>query len=1115
MPTNQYICVSGNPTHEELRIDFPSGIFNVPLQAELASINATFGFNQNPHRFELEYIPENFNDTVLPPIGSGVQFTVGPNFLVQGRITHADFNQSANGNVISISVEDIRIDLSDVYIDTFGVYGTTDTPTKNVVDIRYWYLKNFAETRVFGRNRIVKDLRLLDQHGASYKQIYDAIKYFEEQVGTINDIINKIPHPDIVESQLPFDPDGYRWQFRTQPLLDVLVRILGDVSFDFYWNMSEQKVNVINRKFSVNIDKDNIPIPNDPAAVTNIRYGNDRGERATTVVLYGAKMEGLIGSVGKLKSQSGAYGISSSGTGHDLYDLGITPFASKGGTIAVGTATFPDSSPLFVPGWRGAQVKYYGPDGSLRIDKPTDRELKAALKGIEYWTLEKNLDNRIDAATIDPGIGTTQNQAQIISQSGLGLIDNRGQPGRSWVLEWYNRIRNFAQNHFARTYILHKNTSLYDELDNIDILPAAWCNIENLVEGGTFEDDYKVQTKYRFLSVFWDHDNNKMRPWADFKLRFGFKNDIRYLVGPKWGPDGKGIPGQWEQWNEDQRNQYVPIEVKKWNRKEDIFDERFLQPKFDDEKGLMIRLPNTCWESYDEENDTKLLRKPILAFFSKGFVAKTQVDIITDPLALGSPYETISNVALPVQVDRRYGFGWPSPWASGTGISFELDIREDLAPWEFQPRGFNNSWELMQEEAKSSLASRVVNRDYVTFAEISKLGLPIIGFDNFADQSQTDNGYGIVSHGITNINVTKNQDWWQTKYSVKSHFPQFVKIKPVQDEIRENFDFVIRRLEDRIPGPNVAVFQPPVIFNPETPRETRLFQDTTRQSLSIPVTINQVLGRDEGNEYYVGKDDRGTTWPSMFRSGLVFSSDSQFFQQRKARATDGFLQVGMRAIYHFEEQEDGSFVHYFTGGFSLSAGRIIELTESPKLVEGVWRANIRTIEETVTDIEGNPVVIEPFEVFNVPFLNQSSVDTSLVSGDKLFMGGNGNDNQLQPDIDVAVDPNKDKLHLVNTSVPSTVDFAVVTTRPDTTTGLGGAIISSVSGDTITDGAVIGGKTFNVRFVGVENDQVAVGDPCITIQGRDPESESQTRVYCFIMKALFAPFSAAGPGSFLT
>jgi hypothetical protein len=1104
-----YITVSGRPAHEEQRVDFPSGVFGIPVRAHLSALNATFGFNTSPHKFELEYIPEDFNNEIIPPIGSGVEFTIGDNFYIRGKIIHADFQKSARGNIISVGIEDIRQDLRDIYIDTFGLFGTNDSPANNVIDVRYWYMKNFAE-RGFGRARVVKDLQLLDEHGASYRQIYDAVKYFENNLGTITNILSKLPTPEIIESQLPFDPDGYRWQFRSQPLLDALVKLLGDVSYDFYWNMQDQKINVINRKFAVDINRDNIPVADDTAEITTLRYGKDEAEEPTSVRILGSQMEGLIGT-GQNMIRSGAYGILAGSGG---YDLGIDPFK-----FTLKTVDIPNISPgpaawlpVFIPGWRGAQVKYFGPDGSERIDYPTDRELIAALKGIEYWAMEKNLDNRISSSTLQPSIGTTNAQQQFTSSAGLGFIDNRGQEGRSWVIEWYNRIRNFAQNHFARTYILHEDTSLHQELDKFEIIDAAWCNIENQKQGGIFEDNYKIDRAFRYLAPFWDHDNNKMRPFAVFAIGTRFKNGIKEIFTPKWGNDGKGVPAQFAEYNESQQYQYVPIEMRKWEQAEDAFQEEFLEFIVKREKGLMLRLPNVCWQFYDNDvKDSRLKNFPVLNAFGEAYRGRTQADIIGDPESYGFPFRYLTDIAIPVRTFRRYGYDWPSTWASGIGTSFELEIREDLAPWKYEPRGTKVSYILMGEEARSALSSRVAFRDIVTFAEIQKLGLPVISFDGFANQNLTNQGYGTISHGVTNLNITKSLDWWQTKYSIKTHFPQFIKVKPVKEVTEEDFRFVIKRLEDRIPLPPISKFVPPPIFEPETEDNRRSWVKSQRYTLTIPVTITRIIDREFGDEGYVGQDDNGNIWPAAFRTGLNLSKESFFFQNRKAKATDGFLQVGMKALYHYEDLEDGSFVHYFTGGVSLAAGRVIELLESPRLVEEVWRANIRTLPETVLDIEGNPVTIDPFGIYNVPFLNQQAVDTTLTNGDKMFMGGTGNDNTLVPESDIGSGEDKDKLYLINNNVPSNVNPAYVVIRPSQTTGLGGSVqtISSAGGQTISDGQTIDGVKYNVRFIVSEYDQIKIGDPCLAFQEREAGQSGEIRLYCFIIKPMFMPTNAFG------
>jgi hypothetical protein len=372
----------------------------------------------------------------------------------------------------------------------------------------------------------------------------------------------------------------------------------------------------------------------------------------------------------------------------------------------------------FEPGWRNAVIKYFGPEGSEREFRPTDRQLAAAIKGIEYFTREVSLDNRIDNTTIDPVIGDTKKQFSYTSDSGkLGVLQNRGQAGRSWIIEWYNRVRNFAQNHYSRTYVLKKTAALYDYIDEIETPEEAWCNIENQTDDGSFADNYKVSDRFKFLAPFWNSETNKLKAFC-------------VITGAKWGQDGNGVPGQFNDWNERGATQYVPIEVKKWNRSEDKFKEEFLEPLKNDEKGIMIRLPSLCWGSNSKhKSDAELAAIDTLEAMRTKFQGDTKFDF-ADPTELLEPFSSITGAAIPIRVKRRYGFKFPSIWASGDGVERVIDVREDLAPWNFEPRGVQQSWELMNNEARSALSAGVADRNFVTFAEATKKDLPIISFDS-------------------------------------------------------------------------------------------------------------------------------------------------------------------------------------------------------------------------------------------------------------------------------------------------------------------------------------------------------------------------------------------------
>lgn len=1119
-----FINVSGQPTFEKLKIDFPSGVFQTPVVAFLNSFNANFGFNTTPHTFELEYIPADtqedqaswlraFQADVLPPIGSGVAFFPAGDFFIKGRIKHADYNKSRGGNVLTIRVEDVRTDLDDFFIDTFGISGSNDSPPVGMIDIRYWFVQTRIKTitgndaeREAGRSRAFRDLRLLEENGASYRQIYEAVRFFEEQELTITGLLNSIPRPEIVESQLPFNPDAYRWKFKSQPFLQALSRILADVSYDFYWNMAEGRIDVINRRFPVDIDKNNIPVANDPAETISLRFGRDEGERATTFRIFGAEMEGIVGC-GDLRVESGAYGFALPSGGPNLeYDLGIQVCEVSTSPEASGTRVLE-----FEPGWRNATIKYFSPDGSVREFSPSDRQLAAAIKGIEYFTREVSLDNRIDKTTINPTTGVTERQFSFTSQDGkLGELVNRGQPGRSWIIEWYNRVRNFAQNHYSRSYVLKRSAALYDFIDEIETPEEAWSNLENQTDDGSFADNYKVSDRFKFLAPFWNHEANKLKGFC-------------VLENAKWGQDGNGVPGQFNDWNERGTTQYVPIEVRKWNRAEDKFKEEFLAPLKDDEKGIMIRLPNLCWGSNTKHQpDSTLAAVPTLDALRTKFQGDTKFDF-ADPTELLTPFASITGAAIPIRVKRRYGFKFPSIWASGDGVERVIDVREDLAPWNFEPRGVKQSWELMNDEARSALSAGVADRNFVTFAEATKKDLPIISFDSFANQAEAPQGFGLVTHGVTNLSVTKSiSDWWQTKYSLKSHFGQIVRARPVFDGPDEDFAFVIKRLEEdirrRVPP---DIFQPPQAFDPRTNDGREVFGDETLEKFQIPVTIAAVFDRGS-DEFYRGVDDRGITWPRALDSVFSLSPDSVAFQNRKASAVDGFLQVGMRAVYNYEELEDGTFVHFFTGGVALGDARVVRLTANSagdvvrtirSGTSDVFVANVETLQTTVTSPEGGTQIVTPFQFFNVPFVAQDAVDQSLPANQNIVLTSHGNKDGKGIPPGGNFGPNGANFNdafLVNSGAPSDIDFGEVTVAPSPTAGTGATVqtVTSTGGTTYVDGNSNGaGGTINVRFVGVSFGSVRVGDDCIIkvikVSGGD------TNVFCYINKVKFAPVSAFG------
>ncbi len=1073
---SKYIAVSGLTSYAHNSIVLPSGTFGLNIDAHLSSINATFGFNTQPHRFDLEYIPEYFDFTDLPTIGTNVAFTIGENFYIKGDIVHADYNKSEKGNIVSLSIEDDRLDLNKIFLDTYGIFGHDDSPQNNVVDIVYWYVKNYVDTRKTGLSLLQKELYMIFKHGATYRQIYEAVDYFEHTAGTLTDILNKIPQPEIIEAQLIGDPSTYRWQFKSQPLLECINKILSDVCYDFYWDMRNQKIDVINTKHEVLIGASNIPVAGDSASTVSLRYGKDKAEEATQKQLYGAEMEGIIGGGSAYGTDSGAFGLSAA-----TYNLGI------------GANT---TSLTFIPAWRDIVIKYYGPDGFLQEDTPTDREYALSLKGIELWAAEKGIDNRIETSTIIEDTGLTQRQGLLTAPDGRpGLIQNRSISERAWVMEWYNKVRSVAQNYYSRAFKLSISNVLYDHLSQFDVIPAAWCNLENMTaSSGLFPDDYKIQAKYNPLAPMWDAENNKLKAFAVFPDT------------TKWGEDGKATPVQFESWNEIQNTQVVPIEVHQWDKSSHKFSEDFINQIDDYEKGILIVLPNMCWQSY-YTIDPQLAANTTLAAVAKKAAGDTNTDF-DDPTRLQIPYSSLTDVAIPVRVRRRYGYQYPRVWASGTGSNLAVEVNDDLAPWNFEPRNDSDSVELMDNDARNKLNASIVDRDNVTFAEVSKLGLPIISFDGFANQNHDVRGYGIINHGVTSLSISKGLDWWQTKYNLKSHFPQFLKVKPIDEGAEEDFHFALHRFEEKFIDliPKDVGFSAPDIFDTRSHKMGDIF--TPLEKWDVQVTIYAVYDRG-GNEYYLGVDADGNYWPKALTASLF--SDNRFSTAaRKAFCSDGYLQVGMTAVYHWQDLPDDNFKHWFTGGVPLSAGRVVQLTTTPQLVKGIWTASVKTMTTTVSRPGGGTQVVTPFYFYNVPFMYQQAVDTSLAVDDKLMVASHGNKNNLVPSRDYgpnSTTSNYGDCYLANNSVPSDLWIAQVNTTPNTQTGRGGVIqtIESTGGVIYTDAGTVGNNVYNVYFVGCEYDQIEVGDFCVVKRQR--ETGGAYRLYCLIQKPQFQGGSA--------
>lgn len=1126
-----YIRASGTPLFSVPIVwPFGSGVtvggnlgFSENVDALLTSLNAQFGFNQQPHRFTLTWANRCFDDDAVPNIiGDPVDFLIG-DFRIRGRVTHVDLSTGNNGRYLQTSIEDVRKDISRVVIDTYGLFDERQSPASianNVIDVHHCELTK-------GINRSPKELRLLREHGASWLQIRDAI------INAGGNLYTALPDDKFIYQRLGQDKiSSYRWAFRTTPLLDALVKIFTDLAYDLYWSMDEQRLKVVDRQERIAIGVSKIPGINIGDNISQLKLGSDQGERPTSVQIFGGKMEGVIGG-----------GAPSGG------------FTVNGGTFPASAAVQLDINDnyIFKPAWQGASVFYFGADGQIQEDNPTDDELSAALKGIEWWAqkkanvtgLNQAIASRIDDFIIYPRNGIVFPNLAGHSASGVGLLPNRGSTEDKWVVEWYNRVRNFAQNNYTRTYYLAQS-DLFDELDRFDVVDQAWCGLENEIDGTVFNTGYKIKDTYKHLAPFWNEDSNKLRAWMFINGR------------PLWGIDGKAPAAQFPDWSEDgDIGVYVPIEVEKWNRASNRLNSNYsLLPAQKEDRGLIIRLPNMCWEKFDTDSDVAKLKIP--QYLKGKFDTETTFDMTIDPLTKGIPFEQFTEgVNIPIVIYERYGSQKPFQWAVGSQVvgfsRAEVQQRDELVPWNFEPQGTKNTVQLLNLEGSGVALGRVVDRGVVDFLEATAVGLPLVTFDNYGDDD------GIASHGITNLSLTKGaEDWWMTRYSAKTHFPQPIQVKPVPEEVMEDFRFALHRINERFNRPPRPLpFIPPQIFDPKTDDGKEYLEFPKRENLEILVTITAIIPITLSNGIndiaYAGEDDKGVTWPAAYRAGIVgtLNPASKLARFQNAFAVDGFFQKGMQATYHYEELDNGDVVHYFTGGIALSQARVVKALSSPQLINGVWRMDVEIPQEVFQKTvpgtnppEYSPVTLEAIEVLGARFTDNNNVDTTLSVNSEIMLSGTGNENgnMLKPvfnevkqkyEINVgdnAPDNQKDKLSILSSSRSSaTVQFATVDTKPDLTTGRGGKIqtISSISGGTLFEdqkiiGAINGnpGTQYFVDFVGVEYNQISIGDPCIIIQEVTPPPEdpdvaavtpTKIRLLTYINKPLFMATDAFGQG----
>lgn len=975
-------------------ISFPSGLFPIGspgsnLGALLTSLNSSFGFNLTPHNFQLEFIP--FGNAVdfhgasgqLPAISSPFELFIG-DFLVRGRITHADYTSSVQGTVVNIVVEDDRHSLRKVKIHTEDI--GEDVPS-GVVSIA----RAYRRLNGLDNDATIKEYQRILEFGATYNQFLAAIdlEYNENRCAIP---VTDLPSVSAIELNLGGSSESIRWQFNLSTLDEAITRILQDVGFDWYWNMDAAKINLINKKVSFEFSESQIlDLVNQFGAVSGldqtkqIGFGEDLVPDPTRFRVLGGHQEGFINS-------------------HILSPIdGLDTSAL-------------DNKVIFNKIWDRLTIGFYDANGFYRTYIPTEKELQLALAGIEQWSYYKIYQSTSPSHPTTPGYGYPPDDGSIAAQdvtfqsridplmplaggatgeslSGLRVISNRRDEEHNWVLEFYNRIKNHASRHYGRSYVVegllfNSASGLYRLVD------AAWCNVENQVQGYTLSSSGTITNSGIFTS---DYQINKaLGPISPF-----LTDDFRvkaYCVLPadtKYGPQGDDVPASFSNWTEDSPpfnptgdgRHYIPIDLV-------IVGQRVIDPRSDDlysfesfpEGTLLCQLPINAGPGSGLIEDGTLSNLATLLTTRNKLNASGTRDILNPAIVLNA-YMSLSGVAIPVEARSRYGQTYPSQWVDGT-LHFqnheEVQLDDQFVPWAFSPMGSQTSLDIMTEKAFRRVQGKIVPKIFSRYGDFTQVGLPLLSYDAFANQNIGPSGYyGEISHGVNELNINFGEDGFSTRYKIQSFYPKFGIEAPLGERSRGLLDGIIHPID--YTNLNLLNNVPPNPGNPILPGDDfpiPIFTDNEKRAVRATITeVNNVFDLSTPGvaqeERYFGVDRQLYTKPPKFSS-----SDPDFTEG--AICIDGFLNIGDSAIYHNDEFElPGSRIvfRYFSQGRKFGNGTIVQ----------VERTNGNNYDVTIVD----PTALARGyrrAVINVPLLNGSinvgDKTTLAVQGDGPVKPGN-------------------------------------------------------------------------------------------------------------------------------
>lgn len=866
--TAPYISILSGPSTPFFGIPFPSGQITSGqpgsnLNAYLIGMRATFGFNSEPHTFELDFIPSGTGhghgaSGNLPAINSEIEMQIS-GFYLKGTITHADWDSSENGTILSIILRDKRTTLDQYKVTTDDIddlpSGIVSIPrefrllngiTQNVS--RTWPARGVTKTEIESYDSNFLEYQKIIEQGATYPQIIEAIN---NRFGS--GIANKLPSSSDISPNVGTDINSLRFKFDIVPLREVLDSITLDTAFEWYWNMQTEEVALINKKLPFAIPEDRIiSIINGFGGsgienVKSIAYGVDKASDSTKVVMLGAHQEGIMNS----RLLSSIDGLDT------IYD----------GTPGSGTL-------LFEAAWSLLTVGFYDANGFYRTYVPTEKELQMALAGIEQWTYFKKYQTSpspsgwnlpSDAGSVaaqhpdfQSRLDPRQPIAEILTNpdTNIRVINNRRDIDSNWVLEYYNRISQHAQRHYGKSYVatnaLIRNNKVFS------VIEAAWCNLENQRMDASlpFTDDYEIDRRYGPIAPFFDVRTNKVSAHCVFPS------------GTVYGPLGEDSPASFAAWTEDAfpfnpsgtGEHYIPVDIS-------IVGSRVIDPRNDEsfsfdsfpEQTIWCQLPAIAASGIIE--DSVLGNLATLTELGLQLGQSGIIDLL-DPTKVVVPYSYLSGVAIPVRASERYGTTYPATWSSGTSDPLTGDdivIDEELAPWNEYPEGNDTSIDKLNRRAFDKVYTRMTDQVDSQYVNITQVGLPRISFDTFA--TQTVNASGLIGereHGVNEVNITYGAGGLETNYRAQSYFTTPRIPGPLDERIRSRLEGIIQPIDYTELSAFLATLGPvntgPLNNGNNIGNPTQLINfDFERQEACTCISINNIFNEAACNRLINGQ----------------------------------------------------------------------------------------------------------------------------------------------------------------------------------------------------------------------------------------------------------------------